>query len=86
MNRIYKVTYAIDSLDNNPTIKIFDEWHEMQNWISEEVNNRVQWTVEHSPYSISENELEQLEEQEYSLINIEEIHTTHPNNYFRHNY
>ena len=73
MNKTYKVTYSIDHLDNNPTIKIFDEWYEMQDWISEEVNNRVQWTVDHSPYSISEEELEQLEEQEYSLINIKEI-------------
>tara|TARA_A100001201_G_scaffold635_1_gene1715 strand:+ start:2016 stop:2237 length:222 start_codon:yes stop_codon:yes gene_type:complete len=73
MNRTYKVTYSIDHLDNNPTIKIFDEWYEMQDWISEEVNNRVQWTVDHSPYSISEEELEQLEEQEYSLITIKEI-------------
>ncbi len=73
MNRTYKVTYSVDHLDNNPTIKIFDEWYEMQDWISEEVNNRVQWTVDHSPYSISEEELEQLEEEEYSLINIKEI-------------
>ena len=73
MNRTYKVTYSIDHLDNNPTIKIFDEWYEMQDWISEEVNNRVQWTVDHSPYSISEEELEQLEEEEYSLITIKEI-------------
>ena len=73
MNRTYKVTYSIDHLDNNPTIKIFDEWYEMQDWISEEVNNRVQWTVDHSPYSISEEELEGIEEEEYSLITIQEI-------------
>ena len=73
MNKTYKVTYAIDSLDNNPTIKIFDEWNEMQDWISNTVNYRVRWAVNHSPYSISEKELEQLEEQEYSLINIKEI-------------
>jgi hypothetical protein len=72
MERIYKVTYAIDSLDPNPTIKTFDEWNEMQDWINEEVSQRVQWTVDHSPYLISENELVALEEQEHSLINIEE--------------
>ena len=73
MNRTYKVTYSIDHLDNNQTIKIFDEWYEMQDWISEEVNNRVQWTVDHSPYSISEEELKGIEEEEYSLITIQEI-------------
>jgi hypothetical protein len=72
MERTYKVTYAIDSLDPNPTIKTFDEWNEMQDWINEEVSQRVQWTVDHSPYLISENELVALEEQEHSLINIEE--------------
>jgi hypothetical protein len=72
MKRTYKVTYAIDSLDPNPTIKTFDEWNEMQDWINEEVSQRVQWTVDHSPYLISENELVALEEQEHSLINIEE--------------
>ena len=69
----YKVTYAIDYLDSNPTTKIFDFHHEMEYWISEEVNNRVQWTVEHSPYSISENELQGIEQEEYSLITIQEI-------------
>ena len=73
MERTYKVTYAIDSLDTNPTIKIFDFHHEMDDWISEEVSCRVQWSVDHSPYSISEKELEELEELEYSLVRIEEI-------------
>ena len=82
MERIYKVTYAIDSLDPNPTIKLFDEWNELQDWISDTVSQRVQWSIDHSPYSISETELTALEEQEHSLINIEEIHTTHKNNYF----
>jgi len=72
MERIYKVTYAIDSLDTNPTIKEFDEYNEMHDWISDEVSHRVQWSVDHSPYSISETELAAIEEQEYSLINIEE--------------
>ena len=70
---MYKVTIAIDYLDTDPTIKIFDFHHEMEDWISEEVSCRVQWSVDHSPYSISEKELEELEELEYSLVRIEEI-------------
>ena len=73
MERTYKVTYAIDYWDTDPTIKIFDFHHEMEDWISEEVSCRVQWSVDHSPYSISEKELEELEELEYSLVRIEEI-------------
>ena len=73
MERTYKVTYAIDYWDTDPTIKIFDFHHEMEDWIHEEVSCRVQWSVDHSPYSISEKELEELEELEYSLVRIEEI-------------
>ena len=73
MERTYKVTYAIDYWDTDPTIKIFDFHHEMEDWISEEISCRVQWSVDHSPYSISEKELEELEELEYSLVRIEEI-------------
>lgn len=70
---MWKVTYASDSLDPNPTIKIFDLWNELEDWINEEVQHRVQWTVDHSPYSISEEELEQIEEQKFSLVNIQNI-------------
>ena len=73
LDKKYKVTYAIDYLDTNPTIKYFDLWDEMQDWIAEEVANRVQWSVDHSPYSISEKELEELEEMEHSLIKIKEL-------------
>ena len=45
----------------------------MQDWIMEEVANRVQWSVDHSPYSISEKELEELEEIEHSFIKIKEL-------------
>jgi len=70
---MWKVTYAIDSLDTDPTIKFFEFHHEMEDWISEEVSCRVQWSVDHSSYSISEKELEELEELEYSLVRIEEV-------------
>ena len=69
----YKVTYSIDYLDPNLTTKIFDFHHEMEDWISEEVNNRVQWSIDHSSYSISEDERNSMEEIEYSLITIQEI-------------
>mgnify|MGYP000143213871 CR=1 FL=1 len=73
LDKKYKVTYSSDYLDKNPTIKYFDLWDEMQDWIAEEVSNRVQWCVDHSPYSISEKELKELEEIEHSLIKIKEL-------------
>ena len=70
---MWKVTYASDSLDPNPTTKIFDLWNELEDWINEEVQHRVQWTVDHSPYSISEEERSQIEEVEFTLVNIQDI-------------
>jgi len=68
-----KVTYAIDTLDPNPTIKYFDLFHEVEDYLTEEVERRVQWAVNHSQTSISEEERQELQEIEYSLITIEEI-------------
>ena len=68
-----KVTYAIDTLDPNPTIEYFDRFHEVEDYLTEEVERRVQWAVNHSQTSISEEERQELQEIEYSLITIEEI-------------
>ena len=69
----YKVTYAIDSLDTNPVIKTFDEEYEALEWLHDEVQRRMDYVVQHSPYSISEKEYKEIEEYEYSLVRIEEI-------------
>ena len=69
----YKVTYAIDSLDTKPVTKTFDEHYDMEEWITEEVQHRIDYTVQHSPYTISEEEYKEIEEYEYSLVRIEEI-------------
>ena len=69
----YKVTYAIDSLDTNPVIKTFDDHYDMEEWLNDEVQHRIDYTVQHSPYTISEEEYKEIEEYEYSLVRIEEI-------------
>ena len=69
----YKVTYAIDSLDSNPTIKFFDSEYEAQEWLNDEVQHRIDYTVQHSPYTISEKEYKEIEEYEYSLVRIEKL-------------
>ena len=69
----YKVTYAIDSLDTKPVIKTFDEEYEALEWLENEVQERIDYTVQHSPFSISEEEYKEIEEYEYSLVKIEEI-------------
>ena len=69
----YKVTYAIDSLDTNPTIKTFEHEYEALEWLENEVQERINWTVEHSPYTISKKEYQEIEENEYSLVRIEKV-------------
>ena len=69
----YKVTYAIDSLDTNPIIKIFEEHHEMEEWVHDEVQRRIDFCIQHNPFLIDERELNLMTEHEYSLVKIEEI-------------
>ena len=69
----YKVTYAIDSLDTNPTTVIFEEEWEAIDWLDDEITRRIDYVVQHRAYSTSETELEELREVETSLARIEEI-------------
>ena len=64
----YKVTYPINEMDTKPTIKFFAFEYEALDWIHEEVERRVDHTLQHSPYSVSEEERKQIEEYEYYLV------------------
>ena len=72
----FKVTYYHNTglawVDPNPTIKYFEFFEDMEDWINEEVQRRVDFTVQHSPYTISEEELEGIEQEERCHIKIEE--------------
>ena len=69
----YKVTYAIDSLDTKPVIKTFDEEYEAEEWLHNEVQERMDYIVQHSQYTISEKEYQEIEEYEYSLVRLEKV-------------
>lgn len=69
----YKVSYYHDEMDSKPTIKFFDLHSEMEDWIHEEVQRRVDYTVQHSSDTVSEEEYKQIEEYEYSLVKTKEI-------------
>ena len=66
----YKVTYPVDYLDSNPTIEYFDE---MEDYVNEETQRRIDYTVQHSPFTVSEEEYKEIEEYENSMYKIEEI-------------
>ena len=69
----YKLTYAIDTLDKDPVKKTFKSFWELEEWLSEETQRRIEFTVAHSPYSLSEDDLEALQETENSMIQIKEV-------------
>ena len=69
----YKVTYAIDLLDTKPVIKIFESEYEADEWLHNEVKERMDYIVQHSQYTISEEEYREIEENEYSLVRIEKL-------------
>ena len=72
----YKVTYYHNTglawVDPNPIIKYFELYDEMEDWVNEEVQRRVDFTVQHSPYTISEEELQDIEQEERCHIKIEQ--------------
>ena len=69
----YKVTYAIDSLDTNPTTVTFEEEWVAIDQLEDEMARRIDYVVQHRAYSTSETELEELREVETSLARIEEV-------------
>ena len=69
----YKLIHHSCYMDSNPDIKTFDDWDELQDYITQEVERRVQFQIDHSSYSISENEREKIEQEEYTLVKIEEL-------------
>jgi len=54
-------------------VETFKEEYEAIDWLNEETKRRVDHIVEHSPYSVSEEDLTGLFEQEFSLSRIERI-------------
>ena len=69
----YKVSYYHDEMDYKPTVKFFEFHNDMEDWVHEEVQRRVDFTVQHSSDTVSEREYEEIEEYERTLVRIEEI-------------
>jgi len=70
--QFYIVTQSVDSLDPSPERKAFLCEYDAQDYVSESLQNRMNYIVQHSPYAIDEAEYESLEEQEMQLIRLEE--------------
>mgnify|MGYP003673170180 FL=1 len=71
MNKTYKLTLASDSLDTNPEEIFFDSFYDLQDYYYEEIERRVQFIVSHSEISLTDQDIQDLEEQEKQLITFE---------------
>ena len=71
--RYWLVTEAVDSLDPRPDQYLYTTEQEALDHVSEGIQTRVDYIVQHSPHSISEDELQALEEQESELFRVEEV-------------
>ena len=65
----YKVKYYHCEMDSKPTVKFFEFHNDMEDWISEEVQRRVDMQVMED----SDLNREHTEEYEWTLVRIEEI-------------
>ena len=81
---MYQVIYSADYLDSKPSVCYFDFFDEMQDYLIEEVQRRVDWTVQHTPYKVDDEDLKSFEEIEWTLIqilegeNVKEMKTIQP--------
>ena len=70
---MFKVVYAIDSLDPNPDVWTFDTESEACAFAREEIQRRVDFVTQHSNTKISDTIYQNLWESESSLVRIEEV-------------
>ena len=49
----YKVTYPSHEMDSKPTIKFFEFEYEALDWSHEEVQRRIDFTVQHRSDTVS---------------------------------
>jgi hypothetical protein len=65
------VTCASDSLDPFPDVIAFPSEWEATDWVTDEVQRRIDHRVQHSPYPVTDEELQHWEEEEMQLIQLE---------------
>lgn len=67
-----RVTLAIAALDPNPERVEFDTEEEALGFVSEEIERRVQFRVDHSTHGVTEKEREDWTQEESALVIIEQ--------------
>lgn len=72
LERVAVVTAASDSLDPFPDVIAFESLWEAEDFVACEIENRVQYMVDHSPHPVTEDERDQWAETEATLFTITE--------------
>jgi hypothetical protein len=72
LNRVAVVTAAADSLDAWPDVLAFGCASEAEDFVACEIENRVQYLIDHSPHPVTEDERDQWAETEATLFIITE--------------
>jgi hypothetical protein len=68
LDRVAVVVAASDNMDPQPDVIAFDTLWGAEAWVSEEVQRRVQHRVDHSPYTVTEDDRVQWAEAEAQLF------------------
>lgn len=67
---MWKVYLKVEPKDTLADVYTFDDRDTMDDFIHDCINSRVQFTVDHSPVFISEEDIEEIRNYEESLITI----------------
>lgn len=74
IQRFYKVAVYVDSLDMNPTITTYGTEWEALDAAHDAIEHMTQWEVDHSPYTITDEERDQIAERNSALVWITPCH------------
>lgn len=66
------VSASVDTLDPSPDVVAFADEYDALDWVADEVERRVQYQVDHSPYNVTDADREAMTEVEFALFTITE--------------
>ena len=72
LDRVAVVIAPVDAMDSHPDVIAFDTVYEAQEWVADEIERRVQHQVDHSPYTVTEDDRQAMTENESTLFTITE--------------
>ena len=72
LGKVWIVTASVDTLDPSPDVIAFEDESEALDWVADEVEGRVQYQVDHSPYTVTEADRDAMTEAEAVLFTITE--------------